>query len=307
MSIVSHRGWLQASRQRMEGSSGMPSVATKKATGLDLRFQSFGQWCVLGKGKKTAHGQFWICQCQGGCQPSTQAQIHEAALVEGRAQSCGCDRKPRRILNFTGLQFTNWLVLSYIANDKRKATYFLCQCLCGTKKEVASNSLKTGDSNGCKACQNNNIKRIKKNNWYGNLFTMKDLGNGLWHCRCICGVEKKKVRAEHLASGRTKSCGCRQSIPVLGRIFGRLSVLSLGGALKYGHRAVRYQCSCGNIVEVGRASMIAGDTKSCGCLMREQSANTLQKYNKSRRQWTQNNTAFWQQFATPALATLEGA
>lgn len=33
----------------------------------------------------------------------------------------------------------------------------------------------------------------------------------VWQCRCECGVEKN-VRAPHLASGHTKSCGCSRSI-----------------------------------------------------------------------------------------------
>jgi len=61
-------------------------MAPRTRSLLDLRFQQFGAYLVLGKGKTTAHGPFWICQCQ--C--NQQVEIHHDALVEGRATHCGC-------------------------------------------------------------------------------------------------------------------------------------------------------------------------------------------------------------------------
>ena len=101
---------------------------TLKTSGaLDLRFQSFGQYLVLGKGQKTKHGQFWVCQC--AC--NQQAEIHEAALVEGRAKSCGCDFRDslariRPMQYLTGRQCGPWLVGDPLYHKKK--LYWQCQC-----------------------------------------------------------------------------------------------------------------------------------------------------------------------------------
>jgi hypothetical protein len=54
-----------------------------------------------------------------------------------------------------------------------------------------------------------------------------------------------------------------------GQKFGRLTVLSRAPNDKRGK--VHWHCMCedGNLVDVGRAELISGDTKSCGCLHRE--------------------------------------
>ena len=172
---------------------------------LDLRFQSFGQYLVLGKGHKTKHGQFWICQC--AC--NQQAEIHEAALVEGRATSCGCDYQGRgtKFKDLTGLQIGKWLVLG-LSHGLGRQRYWHCVCLCGKRKEVLGCSLRDGRSRGCLMC----IKSLTKHRWYGDLFTLRITGvnkhgQAVWLCVCKCGKEHC-VAAQDLRTGNTRSCGC---------------------------------------------------------------------------------------------------
>ena len=63
-----------------------------------------------------------------------------------------------------------------------------------------------------------------------------------------------------------------------GQVFGRLTVLEESAPpTEYtAYRGLWYRClcQCGNEAVVRRSSLVAGDTKSCGCLRRETSRNT---------------------------------
>jgi hypothetical protein len=109
-----------------------------KGARLDLTQQEFGRYLVLGKGKRTAHGQFWVCQC-GCARPSGTVELQEDALLDGRAQDCGCeDRVPSgpragsrtRLKNLVGQQFGRRLVLAKAGLMYHMAAY-QCRCVCG--------------------------------------------------------------------------------------------------------------------------------------------------------------------------------
>lgn len=83
-----------------------------------------------------------------------------------------------------------------------------------------------------------------------------------WKCKCSCGREKS-VRLDGLK--KIKTCG-ECSIDLTNKQFGRLTVESLAGTDKFGHRIWTCLCTCGNRKEVLANSLIHGLTKSCGCL-----------------------------------------
>lgn len=98
-----------------------------------------------------------------------------------------------------------------------------------------------------------------------------------WHCKCDCGNEKD-IRRGDLQQGRTLSCGCygrEQSSKALkenlvGQRFGRLIVLEDTGKRVYKSVVWKCRCDCGNIIEIYAPNLKSGDTRSCGCLHREQ-------------------------------------
>ena len=106
-------------------------------------------------------------------------------------------------------------------------------------------------------------------------------GRARWLCRCDCGNEKV-VNATELKLGKTKSCGClnieraienikgqkRRAIPMIGKRFGRLVVLS---EIKSNRQEKRYlcQCDCGNKHEVSGTLLRNGKVRSCGCFQKE--------------------------------------
>ena len=56
---------------------------------------------------------------------------------------------------------------------------------------------------------------------------------------------------------------------ITGQTFGRLTTLYPTGHTDKYHNAIwHFRCSCGNEVDISRANVIAGRTKSCGCLRR---------------------------------------
>lgn len=113
----------------------------------------------------------------------------------------------------------------------------------------------------------------------------------LWECLCDCG-RTCFVQSSLLSVGKTKSCGClrtelNQSIKknLIGKKFGRLTVLSLCDR-KVGERTRwRCLCECGKEVDVLGTSLVNGGTRSCGCLAKEarQRTGALSKGRPSSR------------------------
>lgn len=131
-------------------------------------------------------------------------------------------------------------------------------------------------------------------------FSHKDDKNKLyWECKCNCGNPNLKiVNGAYLRAGNTKSCGClaremvvnmnktmkkkSHALDVSGQKFGRLTAIenSPSDNPKY----IKYWkclCDCGdpNYIIVAVGNLRSGNTKSCGCLVRELeqlTSNTLQ-------------------------------
>lgn len=56
---------------------------------------------------------------------------------------------------------------------------------------------------------------------------------------------------------------------ILGKKFGRLTVLDFAGNDKAGHTLLRCLCACGNESVVSRTNLTSGATTSCGCARKE--------------------------------------
>lgn len=103
-------------------------------------------------------------------------------------------------------------------------------------------------------------------------------------CRCDCG-SVATVRIAELRSGHKRSCGCaswkgrsaKSSSNIVGKKFGRLTVLSLAGADEKKYRICNCVCDCGKQVKIRIARMLSGELQSCGCLQREKAMENLAK------------------------------
>lgn len=108
-------------------------------------------------------------------------------------------------------------------------------------------------------------------------------GGLYWKCKCSCGNPNIiSVNGANLRRGKSKSCGKCQQYEMIGKQFGRLTVLEVDNDykeqhnIKNNHTYYKCQCSCDNktIVTVQGNALFNGHTISCGCLRKETAAAT---------------------------------
>ena len=67
------------------------------------------------------------------------------------------------------------------------------------------------------------------------------------------------------------------AIDITGKRFGRLVVIEKSNEKRYGRLSWKCQCDFGNYIVVATQSLNNGNTKSCGCLNKENASNRLLK------------------------------
>ena len=110
-------------------------------------------------------------------------------------------------------------LLTLIKKEKRsdKKWYWYCQCECGNKKWIRSDSLNKKNptqSCGCLSVETQLKSLDLTGKRFGKLIaikpTLEKRNNSIvWLCKCDCG-NTAYVAADCLNSGKTKSCGCMQ-------------------------------------------------------------------------------------------------
>ena len=132
-----------------------------------------------------------------------------------------------KLIDLTGQKFGRWTVLERAFNGKREV-YWLCQCDCGTIKQVKAASLRSGRSTSCGCyhaemskdiCKKIGEKNIKSlvGQKFGEWTVLADSGkrrqNGgiIWTCQCSCGTIKD-LEGRYLLEGTSTNCGCKRII-----------------------------------------------------------------------------------------------
>ena len=106
-----------------------------------------------------------------------------------------------------------------------------------------------------------------------------------WMCECICGT-LRKVQANGLISGQTKSCGCynnelcaelgrKSALDLTGQRFGRLTAIKATQQRNFGNIIWECLCDCGNICYIPTNRLGSNGTQSCGCLHKERMHDLL--------------------------------
>lgn len=170
-----------------------------------------------------------------------------------------------------GAKYGRWTVLA----KAEKKGYFTCRCECGTVRDVFGGDLKNGQSRSC-GCLNRRkprkYKPVEIGAKYGRWTVLaKAEKKGYFTCRCECGTVRD-VMGQRLKNGQSRSCGCfkkrkpRKYKPVeIGAKYGRWTVLAK--AEKKGYFTCR--CDCGTVKDVHGQRLKNGQSRSCGCLMRD--------------------------------------
>ena len=107
-----------------------------------------------------------------------------------------------------------------------------------------------------------------------------------WKGKCLICGQIKSYTIEDLKRRKTKGCGNCNQILLINKKFNKLTVKQFLGRVGYdsnGHGSIIMrnlflcQCECGNLIEVDEHKLKTGNTKSCGCLVKETNRQNLEK------------------------------
>lgn len=173
-----------------------------------------------------------------------------------------------------GERFGRWTVIA----ESKKYGYVVCQCECGTIKDIWYHNLLSGRSKSC-GCLKSEKSRLPGRNPRFQDLTGQQFGEWLvlyraedknhqtmWHCRCSCGMERD-VNGGRLKDGQSRSCG--HSDNLIGQQIGKWFVLEKSSRIRpNGHSCSTYlcRCECGTERFVDANSLIQGTSLSCGCV-----------------------------------------
>ena len=183
--------------------------------------------------------------------------------------------------NLIGQKFGRWTVIERAPSRKGRAAYWICQCDCGTKREVRGQNLKNGKSQSCGCFKKDFWTKDITNQRFGRLIAISKTNKTtkdhyiIWNCKCDCG-NYCEVDLHSLERGNTQSCGClrkerssevtsQSRLELLNKIFGKLTVIEDMG-IQSGHHYWKCQCECGNQIITRGEYLRSGHKHSCGCL-----------------------------------------
>jgi|GEM_PF-464541 len=256
---------------------------------IDLSGQRFGMLTVIKQDYENPldrAGAQWFCKCDCG----TVVSVPSGRLRSGQTQSCGCSRYDRveyEKRNLIGEKYGHWNVLRKDYSMIGKGTYYICQCDCGTIRSIPSYTLIKGYSKSC-GCQRSIPEVDLTDHIFGRLRVIgvdeSFYGSGIhWKCICDCG-KIRSYRTNVLLDGKVMSCGClsqeessnRLFVDITGERFGRLVAVEVDHKEYDNSGNTEYywlcDCDCGGTAVVSGTVLRRGDTKSCGCLQAEKSA-----------------------------------
>lgn len=148
--------------------------------------------------------------------------------INNNSAKCECERikgaKERIIKKYSYLINTTingWTILDIIPPDEEhEVTFALCQCCCGTIKEVNLKNIRRGYSKDCGCGRNKTIGELFSKDLvgqkFGRLLVVEDLeersrtGHKLYRCKCDCGNEAI-LKTNFLTTLHVSSCGCLAS------------------------------------------------------------------------------------------------
>lgn len=165
-----------------------------------------------------------------------------------------------------------------------------CQCDCGAQCQVPAGNLGQGRTVSCGYVRREDLTGQR----FGRLVVCslgsrsKEGAGAFWNCQCDCG-KMVQVHAYKLKCGHTRSCGCAHQDGIRdlqGQRFGKRTVLEDSGQRRAGGGILwRCRCQCGQEKLIRQDAMVAGRTRSCGCI-------TSRGNEKIARMLTQGGIAF---------------
>ena len=182
------------------------------------------KWKVLdilehrGKDKSYIYAK---CQCVCG----TIRDIRLSKLLNNKCLDCGCKHNERqkeiarkKYEHLINASINRWTILGIIPPDEdRHGTFALCQCQCGTVKEVKLSYVINGRSKNCGCGRKEMLRETRTKSIVGQRFgklvvqemleRRNKYGRIVYRCKCDCG-NVVDVLGNSLVLGHTSSCGC---------------------------------------------------------------------------------------------------
>lgn len=184
-----------------------------------------------------------------------------------------------------GDRYHRWTIIGD-APSKNGRRFMLCQCDCGTEKEVMLSNLRAGQTKSCGCLLTETLVARAQNvtgQRFGRLTAVSRDDQGLWACRCDCGGQAK-ARLNTLRAGEVRSCGCLLADHLKGR---RQDITGQ----RFGRLTAQYRdddgfwhclCDCGGSTKARITTLRRGGSRSCGCLMKETSKFTPEELIRGR-------------------------
>ena len=162
--------------------------------------------------------------------------------------------------DLSGKRFGKLVAISRY-NKAHHGGSYLCECDCGATVRISASNLARGNRRSC-GCANKGTKHLEGKRFgtlvvlaIDELESLKHYGQLWYQCRCDCG-KTVPIRATALATGQTKSCGCR----------GKLKYDSKG-------RLIKKMCSrCGRLLTLDKFGIatdkvqgVVAHCKECRC------------------------------------------
>lgn len=255
----------------------------------------FGKLTVINQDlelSKARNKAMMHCKCDCG----KDYYCSRSDLINGKRTEClDCVGSPKRDTeDITGRKFGKLRAIKYDPDRSKamKKTVWECKCDCGNTIYTTISNLKGGISTSCGCQRKETIQNEYKINMidkrFGRLVVKSENieaskkiqdSNGnikstipYYNCDCDCG-NTITVPGSGLREGSITSCGqCYKHEDLTGQEFGRLKVLEYVGSKVIGKSSYGFwkcKCTCGNEVEVSTQSLKSGNTKSCGCLIKD--------------------------------------
>lgn len=161
------------------------------------------------------------CQCVCGA----IRDVRLSKLLDNSCQDCGCGHEERqkekikeKYKHLIGATINGWTILDIIPPDENRLnTHLLCQCQCGTIKEVKLSYVTKERSKDCGCGRKKTVGELFSKDLTGqkfgkllvveNIDGKRRLGKKLYRCLCDCGNEII-LQTNQLTTHHTSSCGC---------------------------------------------------------------------------------------------------
>lgn len=201
--------------------------------------------------------------------------------------------------NLVGQIFDELTVIEMLYNYQNKhRTYCKCIGIDGNEYIIRQDALTSGATHTIHgACSSGKIHDISGQK-FGKLIAIKPVdkraSNGClrWDCICECGNHVYPTM-NNLKRGHTTSCGCAKEnfiesckIDIIGKKFGKLTVIEDITTKDDIRRRVRCKCDCGNNHICSVTDLTTEHTMSCGCLNKSKGEIYIEKLLK------ENNISF---------------